>query len=99
MIPVSSASLVSTRKGEYHLIALSEVIEIYRSIGVDITDDASNPPHIVNVSGKECLFTGELLDIDETTHEVVMVANGFSWEDLLDDDEDDHDHAHPHHDA
>ena len=48
-------------------------------------------PNFIKIEGKECLFTENFIEKDGKEYEIVMVAEGFSWEDILIYDEDEED--------
>lgn len=67
--------------GKYYLIERSQIDELYRKAGH--SDDEEEVPNFIVVDGKECLFTENFVEKDGKEYEIVMVANGFSWEDIL----------------
>lgn len=80
-------SQIAPMKGEYYLVERSKVDELYRAAGHQ--EDSAEVPNFITVDGKECLFTENFVEKDGKEYEIVMVANGFSWEDIMVYDEED----------
>lgn len=78
---------IAPMKGEYYLIERSQIDELYRNAGHK--DDEEEVPNFITIDGKECLFTENFVEKDGKEYEIVMVANGFTWEDILVYDEED----------
>jgi len=71
---------MSPLKGEYYLIDSDTVDELYRQAG---HGDKEEVPNFIAVDGKEYLFTENFIEKDGKEYEIVMVANGFSWDDII----------------
>ncbi len=86
-IPKKLASMSSIR-GEYILIERSKIDELYKDAG--FKEDQEEIPNYIKIDGKECLFTENFIEKDGVEYEIVMIAEGFSWDDILiyDEDED-----------
>ncbi len=80
---------LSPIRGDYILIERSKVDELYKAAGHN--DDENEIPNFIKIDGKECLFTENFIERDGKEYEIVMVAEDFSWEDILiyDDEEED----------
>ena len=77
---------MSPVKGEYYLVERDKIDDLYRNAGHNDEDEV---PNFITIDGKECLFTENFIEKDGKEYEIVMVANGFSWEDIIIYDEDD----------
>jgi hypothetical protein len=77
---------ISPVKGEYYLVERDKIDDLYRHAGHNDEDEV---PNFITIDGKECLFTENFIEKDGKEYEIVMVANGFSWEDIIIYDEDD----------
>lgn len=86
-MPSLSETLVkmSPIKGEYYLVEREKIEDLYRNAGYN---DEDTIPNYLTIDGKECLFTENFLEKDNKEYEIVIVANGFSWDDLIIYDED-----------
>jgi hypothetical protein len=89
MVLPETLSKLSPIRGEYFLVERSKVDELYKAAGH--SDEVEEIPNFIKIEGKECLFTENFIEKDGKEYEIVMVAEGFSWEDILiyDEDEDD----------
>lgn len=89
MVLPETLSKLSPVRGEYFLVERSKVDELYKAAGH--SDEEEEIPNFITIEGKECLFTENFIEKDGKEYEIVMVAEGFSWEDILiyDDEEDD----------
>lgn len=76
---------MSPVKGEYYLVEREKIDDLYRNAGHGDEDEV---PNFITIDGKECLFTENFVEKDGKEYEIVMVANGFSWEDIIIYDED-----------
>ncbi|APJ04913.1 hypothetical protein [Silvanigrella aquatica] len=76
---------MSPVKGEYYLVEREKIDYLYRNAGHSDEDEV---PNFITIDGKECLFTENFIEKDGKEYEIVMVANGFSWEDIIIYDED-----------
>jgi hypothetical protein len=76
---------MSPVKGEYYLVEREKIDDLYRNAGHADEDEV---PNFITIDGKECLFTENFIEKDGKEYEIVMVANGFSWEDIIIYDED-----------
>ena len=81
MTSFESLSKLSPIKGEYYLVERSKVSELYKKHGFG--DSEEEVPNYIVIDGKECLFTENFIERDNVEYEIVMVANGFSWEDIM----------------
>ena len=88
VLPKSLESQAPIR-GEYFLIERSKVPDLYKAAGFSEDDD--EVPNFIKIDGQECLFTENFIEKNGVEYEIVMVAQGFSWDDILiyDDEEDD----------
>lgn len=76
--------------GQYYLLDIDAVLEIYKVAGYDIENEDEEVPNVLNVEGEDCFFTGDLVKRDDKYYEIVIAAAGFKWEEVeTDDDEDD----------
>ena len=82
---IDPLSKISPVKGEYYLVERSKVDELYTKNGFTNEEEV---PNYLSIDGKECLFTENFIELDGVEYEIVMVANGFSWENILTFDED-----------
>ena len=89
-IPKSLENATPVR-GEYFLVERNKVDDLYKAAG--FSEDADEIPNFIKIDGKDCLFTENFIEKDGKEYEIVMVAEGFAWEDILiyDDEEDDDD--------
>ena len=88
VLPETLAKL-SPIRGEYFLVERNKVDELYKAAGH--SDEEEEIPNFIKIEGKECLFTENFIEKDGKEYEIVMVAEGFSWEDILIYDEDEED--------
>lgn len=90
VLPEALAKL-SPIRGEYILVERSKVDELYKAAGH--VDEEEEIPNFITIEGRDCLFTENFIEKDGKEYEIVMVAEGFSWEDILiyDEDEEDED--------
>ncbi|RDB37172.1 hypothetical protein [Spirobacillus cienkowskii] len=72
---------MSPIKGEYYLVEREKTEELYRNAGYN--DEEEQIPNFINIDGKECFFTENFIEKDGKEFEIVIVANGFSWEDII----------------
>ncbi len=77
---------LSPVQGSYCLVERNKVNDLYREAGFDL--DAEEIPNFLKVDGADCLFTENFVEKDGKEYEIIMIANGFSWEDILVYDED-----------
>lgn len=68
-------------QGTYYLLSREHVDELYEEAG--FTDDEIEIPNFLNIGGKECLFTENFVERNGKEYEIVIVSNGFRWEDVL----------------
>ena len=89
MTASDTLSKIAPIKGEYYLVARDQVDELYAAAGHSDNEE-DDVPNFIKIDGKECLFTENFIEKDGKEYEIVMVANGFSWEDILiyEDDDD-----------
>jgi hypothetical protein len=71
---------MSPVKGEYYLIERDKIDELYKDAGHKEEDEV---PNFITIDGKECLFTENFIEKDGKEYEIVIVAHGFSWEDII----------------
>ena len=74
--------------GQYYLIDVETVVTVYRDAGYDVDNEDEEVPNVLTVDGQECFFTGDLVKRNNTYYEIVIVANGFSWEEVESDFDD-----------
>lgn len=74
-------SKMALLKGDYFLIERSKVDELYSQAGYPHSDE--EVPNFIKIGDKDCLFTENFIEKDGKEYEIVMVSNGFSWEDIL----------------
>lgn len=74
-------SKLSSQRGEYILIERDHIDELYRQAG--FAEDEDEVPNFLTIDGQSCLFTENFVEKDGKEYEIVMVASGFSWEDIL----------------
>ena len=74
-------SQFSPISGSYYLVEKSKVDQFYRTAGHK--DSEEIVPNFIEVDGKECLFTEQFLQKDGKEYELVIVAEGFSWKDIM----------------
>jgi|GEM_PF-627480 len=89
-IPASISEKAQSR-GEYFLLDLDAVLELYKNAGYNIENEDEEVPNVLAVDGVECFFTGDLVRRGDTYCEIVIAANGFSWDEVesdMDDEED-----------
>lgn len=67
--------------GSYYLLSREHVDELYAQAG--FTDDDEQVPNFLEIDGKDCLFTENFVERNGKEYEIVIVANGFRWEDVL----------------
>ncbi len=77
---------LSPVQGSYCLVERSRVNDLYREAGYDL--ESEEIPNFLKIDGADCLFTENFVEKDGKEYEIVMLANGFSWEDILVYDED-----------
>jgi len=68
--------------GQYYLIDVETVVSVYRDAGYDVDNEDEEVPNVLTVDGQECFFTGDLVKRNNTYCEIVIVANGFSWDEV-----------------
>ncbi len=68
-------------QGTYYLLSRDHVDELYEKAG--FTDSEEDVPNFLTVGDKECLFTENFVERDGVEYEIVIVSNGFRWEDVL----------------
>lgn len=68
-------------KGTYYLLSRDHVDELYRQAGFEDSDE--QVPNYLNVEGKEILFTENFVEHNGEECEIVIVAHGFQWSDVL----------------
>jgi hypothetical protein len=80
--------------GNYFLLDLDSVLELYKNAGYNIDNEEEEVPNVLAVDGVECFFTGDLVRRGDKYYEIVIAASGFTWDEVesdLDEDEDDED--------
>ena len=80
--------------GNYMLLDLDSVLDLYKTAGYNIDNEEEEVPNVLPVDGVECFFTGDLVRRGEKYYEIVIAASGFTWDEVesdLDDEEDDED--------
>jgi hypothetical protein len=76
--------------GSYYLLEINQVLELYQQSGYNVDDEEEEVPNVLTVEGEELFFTGDLVKKGQNYYEIVIAANGFSWEDVesdMDEDE------------
>ncbi|MBX9702588.1 MAG: hypothetical protein K2X39_00405 [Silvanigrellaceae bacterium] len=68
-------------KGQYYLVETSKISDLYRAAGLD--ENSDKLPNFITIDGKECLFTENFIEKNGKEFEIVMIAEGFSWEDII----------------
>ena len=66
--------------GSYYLVDRETVEKIYEDAGYTEEDEI---PNFMVINDIECLFTENYIEKDGKEYEIVMVANGFSWADIV----------------
>jgi hypothetical protein len=88
----SSLSTKALSTGTYFLLDLDSVLELYKNAGFNIDNEDEEVPNVLGVDGVECFFTGDLVRRGEKYYEIVIAAEGFTWDEVESDiDEDDED--------
>lgn len=72
---------ISLLSGNYYLVERNSIDQLYQDAGYK--DDIEVVPSFIKVDGKECLFTEQFLEKDGKEYEIVIVADGFSWADVM----------------
>jgi hypothetical protein len=67
-------------KGEYYLIERETVENLFVQAGYG---DDEEIPNFIKIDGKECMFTENYIEKNGKEYEIVLVAQGFSWEDVV----------------
>lgn len=73
--------------GRYYLIDIDKVLEIYKSAGYDVEDDDAEVPTNLQIGTENCFFTGDFIRRGERYYEIVIVAEGFTWDEVENEDE------------
>ncbi|MEY4065245.1 MAG: hypothetical protein RIR26_1453 [Pseudomonadota bacterium] len=68
--------------GQYYLIDVETVVSLYRDAGYDVDNEDEEVPNVLTIDGHECFFTGDLVKRDQVYYEIIIVANGFSWDEV-----------------
>lgn len=68
--------------GKYYLLDIDYVLEIYKESGYDIEDDETTVPTHLEVNGESCFFTGDFIRRNEKYYEIVIISEGFSWDEV-----------------
>lgn len=75
--------------GQYYLIPVDMVIELYRKAGFDVDNEDEDVPTVLKIDDTECFFTGDHIRRGEKYFEIVVAAKDFSWDEVEGDDADD----------
>lgn len=67
--------------GTYYLLSRDHVDQLYAQAGY--TDADEKVPNFLEIDGKDCLFTENFVERNGQEYEIVIVAKGFHWEDVL----------------
>lgn len=73
--------------GRYYLVDIDQVLEIYKGAGFDVEDDEADVPTNLMVDGQDCFFTGDFIQRGERYYEIVIVADGFTWDEVENEEE------------
>ena len=68
--------------GNYHLIEEDKVVELYEAAGFNLDDESAEFPDVLTIEGKECYFSGDAIMRGGKYYEIVIILNGFTWEEL-----------------
>jgi hypothetical protein len=74
--------------GKYYLIDIDKVLDIYKEAGFDVEDEDADVPTNLQVGSENCFFTGDFIRRGERYYEIVIAAEGFTWEEVENEDED-----------
>ena len=80
---------LSLLSGDYYLIDVDQVIELYRDAGFDVDNEDEEVPNTLVIDGLECFFTGDHVLRNKRYYEIVIAAKDFKWDEVLHDEEDD----------
>lgn len=84
----SKLQSVAYGSGRYYLLDIDQVLEIYKDAGFDVEDDEVDVPTNLLVDGEDCFFTGDFIQRGERYYEIVIVAEGFTWDEVENEEED-----------
>lgn len=70
-------------------IPLDDVLTMYREAGFDIEDQDAEVPNVLKVGDVEYFFTGDLIPVGDIYLEIVIIADWFSFDDVVSDEDDD----------
>jgi hypothetical protein len=74
-------SSLSLKKGQYYFIEKQEVGKLYKKFWKESTTEP--PPNYLTIDNLECLFTENFIEKNGKTYELVLVANDFSWSEVI----------------
>lgn len=81
---MENKSLLNTlalKKGQYYFIEKEEVSKLFKKLWAEKTNEA--PPNYLVIDDKECLFTENYIEKNGKSYELVIVANDFSWSEVI----------------
>jgi hypothetical protein len=73
--------------GRYYLIDIDKVLEIYKTAGYNVEDDEADVPTNLQIGSENCFFTGDFIRRGDRYYEIVIVSEGFSWDEVENEDE------------
>lgn len=84
----SSLQSQALATGKYYLIDIDRVLDIYKDAGFDVEDEDADVPTNLKVGNEDCFFTGDFIRRGERYYEIVIAAEGFTWDEVENEDED-----------
>lgn len=82
MTTLSSLEKTALISGNYLLLEEDKVIELYEGAGYNLDDETVEFPDVLTIEGKECYFTGDAIMRGGKYYEIVLILNGFTWEEM-----------------
>ena len=74
--------------GQYYLVDIDKVLELYRDAGYNVEDDETDVPTSLKVGSESCFFTGDFIRRGDRYYEIVIAASGFEWDEVENEEED-----------
>lgn len=68
--------------GQYFLLDIDRVLEIYKDAGYDVENDDADVPTTLDVGGRSCFFTGDFIRRGDRYYEIVIAAKDFTWDEV-----------------